>query len=553
MRYNSLFAGFLVLAAVSCQKEEKLVSAAPNDSMDGISVFTESDATRCESHGKRTLFEDMPYVTASGDTLYISASLSNMRDPVIGQTKAAPIAQATAIPGNMFYTYVYKDAGPYASVHSTPASTENTLMSNVPIKYASANWSFDKTYYWPSSETEVLHFVSMGPAVLVDSSFICNLSESGYGWNTSGKTLKGRYQSRKNDIVTDNDAVNLNDFVYGYDSQSKSSHSGSVDIVLKHACVGVRFIVGDIFGTIGSISLNNFYKDADFTIGGDTLTWSGWGSKTQFKQVFNKTVDNTNKGNGEPVDNTTGETKTFMVIPQTLQSDAEMIIDMKNTLHPENLSFEKICDSNPGLSKDWTKYQGKIITFSVSSNKANSVSVAFNDTVIGNVKSNLKFVNDGKSAIYIRACLVGNWLNKDGKVLTSWSETASNIHGDFESTNDYFPKNVPSTAAGAISAGVNWVKGADGFYYYAKILKSGSTASKNLFDTFTVNDKPSDSEGSWNTTGSSDESMQIVSFEMAILVQAVSAQVSGTGTLTKDYAKIAWGSAVENYLTVDYE
>lgn len=556
MRYNPIFAGFIVLTVISCQKENLLFSESDNDLMTGVAVFTETDvATKCESHGDETLFTDMPYVTESGDTLYITATLSDMAETVVEQTKAAPISSATKIPGNKFYTYVYDDTAQYTSVHNT--STDNDyVMSKVPVLYSSSKWSFDKTYFWPKDSTEVLHFVSMGPANLVDSSFVSNLSASGYGWKPSDKELKGSYQCRKDNKVTDNDAVNLYDFVYGYDNQSKKSNAGSVKIGLKHACVGVRFIIGDIFGTIGSITLNNFYRTADFTIScssGAELEWSNWGNKSEFRQVFDKVVDNSNKNSGDPLDDTEGETKTFMVIPQNLPTDAEMIIDMQNTLHPENLSFEKICEANPSLSKNWLEYQGKIITFRVSSEKANHVSVAFDDKVEGNVKSNLKFTNDGKSAIYIRACLVGNWLNKDGKVLTSWSETASNIHGTFTSNNSYFPNNVPTSVSVADAAGISWIKGADGFYYYKKILQSGSTASQPLFDTFTVTSKPADNEGGWNTTGSSIESMQIVNFEMAILVQAVSAEQSGTGTLTKDYAKEAWGDAVEAYLTTLFE
>ena len=557
MRYFSIIAGCLLLTVISCQKEDKLF-ATESARMSGIAVRTENElATRSQSHGNTTLFENMPYVTESGDTLYLSASVSDMVETVVEQTKCSPIASAEAIPEKKFYSYVYDDAGQYESVHNT-STGDDIVMAEVPIVYQSSKWSFgnDKTYYWPTDETEVLHFVSMGPANLIDGSYVSNLSGTGYGWQTSDKSLKGHFQSRKDDNVTDNDAINMYDFIYGYDDQSKQTHASSVSIALKHACVGVRFIIGDIFGTIGSISLKNFYREADFNIASSSLTWSNWSNKSEFRQVFNKKVDNSNKDSGNPLDDTTGETKTFMVIPQELRADAEMIIDMQNTLHPENLSFSKIREANPNLSLDWSEYQGKIITFKVSSVKANQVSVFFDDKVTGNVKSDLKFTNDGKSAIYIRACLVGNWLNKDGKVLTSWTENVTDptkLHGTFTSTNSYFPDNVPTTAAAATAAGINWVKGADGFYYYKKILESGHTASQPLFDTFTVTSKPADSEGNWNTTGSSDESMQIVNFEMAILVQAVSAQVSSTAELTKEYAKTAWGSAVDAYLTTDYE
>jgi len=523
MRRKIVLAVLPLLAFVSCQKE-KADFHVGNSEMSSIMVETESSATKCEQE-EGLLFADLPYVTSTGDTLYLSATVSEMEDVVVDQTKGSPIPSSEQIPGNKFYTYVFEDSGAYTSTATTPTGTTN-LMSKVPIAYSDSKWSFDKRYFWPDDEDKVLHFVSLGPSVLVDSSNVYHVADgaSGYGWQTSGKTLKGRFQSRKDDVVTDNDALNLTDLIYAYDSQSKTTYDSSVRINFKHACVGVRFEIGNIFGTIESMALKNFYRNADFSVSSTGLIWSNWGFKTEFKQVYG--VSATPSQAGEDIDKTSNHAKTFMVVPQTLPSDAAMIIKIGNTLHPEELSFDKICTANPSLSRDWTTYQGKIITFRLSSDKANNVSVAITDVVDGKTKKDIVITNDGRSDIMIRVKPVGNWLNAQNQVLAAWDENTP--YGTFTSSNG-FP---------ALD-NVCWKKSSDGFYYYKKYLKSGKVVSQNLFDTFTVTSKPVDSTGTWEEGGAE---MKITQFELVLLVQAVIAETDLTSF------KAAWGTEMVSWI-----
>jgi len=521
MKYNRIITLLILASAVSCQQEMSIDECQDN-TMSCIEVGTESNSTKC-NQDETTLIQDMPFVTSTGDTLYISAMLSDMDDVVVEKseeseetqrTKSAPITSSTAIPGNKLYTFVYNDAGTYTS------TVTSASMYKTPINYSSSKWSFQSTYYWPASDTEILHFVTLGPGSLVDDAYLYNLDVSGYGWNTSTKALKGRYQSRKDNTVTNNDAVNLADMVYGYDDQCKKTHINKVQLNLKHACVGVRFEVGNIFGTIAYISLDNFFKNADFTISSSGITWSGYGGSenwTTFKQVYDFVATGQESQFGTDLDNTTNHAKTFMIIPQTLTNGQQkMSIQMGNTLHPDELSFERICTENPGLSKNWVDYMGKIITFRVSSTKANNVSVAITDDVeqSTHTKQNIEISNDGRSDIMIRMKIVGNWLNEDGEVLSSWHE--SNPYGFFDGKNPLtdatsFPRTLPS----------NWVLGSDGFYYYKKYLKTGDVVSQNLFNTYQVTSKPVDATGTWEQGGTK---MQIKTMELDLMVQAIIAE-----------------------------
>jgi len=502
----------------SCQKEKGL--GLNGSVMGDIAVSHVMSLTKCDGGSQsETLFQDMPFVTSSGDTLYLSAELSNMEDVVVEQTKGALIDDPTSMPESKFYTYVFENnAGRYMSKGADE-------MYKVPVTYGT-KWEFDKKYYWPTSDSQILHFVSIGPANLVDDDYVYHFGNTsgGYDWNSGNNTMKLRYQSRKDDIITDHDAENLADLLYGFNSQSKSTDENKVQITLKHACMGVRFEIGNIFGTIESISLQNFYRNGDFTLSSSGISWSNPGSKTEFKQLYNVVANPSLEG--KDLDETPNHAKTFMLVPQQVRSDAKMIVSIGGTLHPEELSFEKLFTDNPTLNRNWNEYIGQIITFRLSSTKANNVSVVITDTVDGLTKKDIAISNDGRSDIMIRVKPVGNWLNEDGHVIASWDE--SNPYGIFEADNGFPTLN-----------NVNWKKGSDGFYYYRKYLKSGKTVSENLFDTYTVTSKPIDASGTWAQGGTK---MQITTMELALLVQAVIAE-SNLASF-----KAAWGDEMATWI-----
>jgi len=507
---------------LSCQRENIGVSSA-NYEMNGITLGNELIATKCTAGGEEVLFEDMPIVTSTGDTLYLGATLSNMSNVPAAETKGSPIADMTADEVfNHFYfdtfiddemsesKYYYKSEGTYG-------------MWDMLISYDSPRWLFDKKYthkwYWPSDDNVKLDFCSIAPSTVVDNKYT-----SSYGWDPSTRTYHMTYSCRKDDTVTDNDAVNMLDFMVGVDCQNKDSHEGAIQINFKHACVGVKFVIGDIFGNIEYISLKNFYRTGRIDVTKDSLAWSEQKDKSQFRQTYGVNADGTNMG--ADLDTTAKENKTFMLIPQVIPDDAEMIIKMGNTLHPEELSFSTIFTNNPSLSKNWASYQGKIIKFSVSSEKANNVSVTVTDNVVGHTKQDIVIKNDGKSSIMIRVKPVGNWLNEDGRVLAAWEEDTTYCR--FTSKNGYPTLN-----------NVNWKKSSDGFYYYKKYLKSGKKVSENLFDTFTVTSKPVDATGTWEQGGTK---MKITSMELVLLVQAIIAE--------KDLSsfKAAWGTEMVDWI-----
>ena len=98
------------------------------------------------------------------------------------------------------------------------------------------------------------------------------------------------------------------------------------------------------------------------------------------------------------------------------------------------------------------------------------VTCAVEETFNGTKKENVKIKNTGNTEAYIRAMVIGNWCDKDKRVVQSI---------DFDATNYY----------GYL--GANWFKGSDGFYYYKEqVAPNNSTGVLLGYITQLENKKP---------------------------------------------------------------
>lgn len=94
-----------------------------------------------------------------------------------------------------------------------------------------------------------------------------------------------------------------------------------------------------------------------------------------------------------------------------------------------------------------------------------SVDVEVDDNVSSTVKDNVVITNTGKTSAYIRARIVGSWVDEDNTVVQRWDPEND---GDFDG--------LP---------GSNW-KLHNGYYYYTKSVAPGTDAPDSLFTSYTV-------------------------------------------------------------------
>lgn len=560
-----------LMVCMSCT-DERLFSGNASDLMKDVVVGREGFVTRSSTGSEArdsVILSDLPYVTGNGDTIYISAFLSDMDVPVAvdtrTETKGAPITGelfGTYTGYNEFITRVYPASGTdcYESVNNF-MDNNPIAMSAVTVSYQSSKWKLDKKYYWPQEENANLYFVSIAPKVLWSDGHITDHTAAA-SWNPESHKYSFTYHSIIDTPTGTDNGVEQYDLMVAYNKQNKDTYQSSVHIDLKHACVGVKFVMGDIFGNIASMSLQNFYKDAKITLGegspedGALVEFSDYAHLSSFVQKFDFETETHKDIENAPLDETENDTKTFMVIPQKLIErgddipDADLVIEMGNTLHPEVLSFSDLANpekGGDGKLADWSSYGGKIITFKVSSRKANNVSVSITDEIVSGdagypKKQNVVITNTGRSDIYIRATLVGSWQNAAGQNLKPWSEADS--HGVF--------------TGGLLGADTQddtyWVKGTDGFYYYKRYIigaKGGErhTVQYPLFTSFQLTSAPV--SGGIASGDASDDAtvhdLNIARLKLTVMVQAVVA------TQDMAAAKAAWGNDVATFLTTNYD
>lgn len=152
----------------------------------------------------------------------------------------------------------------------------------------------------------------------------------------------------------------------------------------------------------------------------------------------------------------------------------------------------------------------------------------------GSTKTNVTITNTGNTDAYIRAALVGQWLDEQGNpvfgftdytagrvvLVDSWYQdqfgpNAEHKHGQFE--------DLPGT---------KWVKGSDGYYYYTDIVPAGEEIPNDLFTSYTVGEVPG--------VAIAGESPQIY-FRLEIATQAVNARKDDGSAYTSYTA--AWNIA----------
>ena len=128
-------------------------------------------------------------------------------------------------------------------------------------------------------------------------------------------------------------AVNQADLLLATTSEYAGDYYLDVPLTFKHLCSAVNVKVGSIpQGSIQSITFKNIYNKGTYTIASDAWSVNG-NSKADYVVDFVGTSINypiTGAETGNPQINDANAT--FMMIPQTLPDDAEMVVSFTHTL-----------------------------------------------------------------------------------------------------------------------------------------------------------------------------------------------------------------------------
>ena len=168
-------------------------------------------------------------------------------------------------------------------------------------------------------------------------------------------------------------------------------------------------------------------------------------------------------------------------------------------------------------------------------------------TYYGGTKSGIVITNTGNTDAYIRAALIGQWLDNDGnpvfgftdytagkvKLVDSWYQdqfvSHNGYHGFFVNLAGYKNNNKSTNYGNPLN---DWFLNSDGYYYYKNIVREGGSipSDKPLFTSYTVDKNPAVVVAG---------AVKDVYFTLEISTQAVTAKNSdGTdATLTEAWSK----------------
>lgn len=212
--------------------------------------------------------------------------------------------------------------------------------------------------------------------------------------------------------------------------------------------------------------------------------------------------------------NTQTASKTFWLIPQKFAGSTAVL----RISYTFNGNAEYL-DINMGqLMADVEWKPGQLRTYSI---KLDEVNVKITDDVTpgeganadngysGTYKNNVKIQNTGNTPAFIRAAIVGQWLDQDNNPVFGFTDNVNNLyiveswyedqfvnsgegsHGIFEGLPGYkgtstFKKDSESATADANGIIPGWQLCKDGYYYYTKIVDPQAYTGSNLFTKYTT-------------------------------------------------------------------
>lgn len=198
-------------------------------------------------------------------------------------------------------------------------STIQSLFSNVHVSrdITTGSCTTERTYYWPGANYD-LSFMAVAPYNPVGVTVIMDSN------NLMPKEL----------LYTLPDEASLqSDLMITSTRNYAGDYNQIISLQFRHLCSAVNVKVGSIpQGSIKSITFKNIHNKGTYTIANDTWSVNG-ASKTDFAVDFVGTqteYPTTGNETGNPQIN--DASATFMMIPQTLPDDAEMIVSFTHTI-----------------------------------------------------------------------------------------------------------------------------------------------------------------------------------------------------------------------------
>ena len=230
-------------------------------------------------------------------------------------TKAAPVTTATMYDEMSVTAFVYPASDSWPSAYTGGSAT--SYMRNVRVKKSE---SWNTSYYWPGASRRISFFAS------------APYGSPGLTAFNDGASGNPPYLS----YTVPADVADQKDLLVAASTDRPGNTNAAEALAMKHALTAVRFVTGDdmLAGKVSKITLKDVYGTGKLPLQA-SAAWYDLGGTTSFAQTFSpEAVAPDPQVPDTPL---TSEAATFMMLPQTLPTNAKIEVEytdkLTNTQH----------------------------------------------------------------------------------------------------------------------------------------------------------------------------------------------------------------------------
>lgn len=332
MRKNSSFNHFVMLATAavamlmaSCIHDEVVLIPDPiDDSRNiGFSANVVDDEAATRGGASRRTLSDGVIANADGDLslpLVVTQEQGIRTSAPVADTRGAKVTKDDVFRMRVWATY-HKDGA--SELGFNDENHDGSQGLDFVRQEGSSVFHSDPQYMWPGSGT--FDFVSVGN---LPSDIASSISETNPGSGAFYATLNAEGTAPEKFTYRVPDAAERqSDIIIAKATEIQGDTNASVSLDFKHIMAAVNFKVGDVVaGTIKSISLTGVYNKGEYL-----LSDNEWVNRyIEDGGVFNaniggdRVVVEDDALNGTQLNS---DGATFMMIPQSLFSGAELVVE----------------------------------------------------------------------------------------------------------------------------------------------------------------------------------------------------------------------------------
>lgn len=558
MRKQVYLAALAAVSLVSCQQEKSFNGGAGANE---VAFSLQSIATRsAETANPVETGVSISLGRMEGRELFLEETIVNLNDSA-PETRGVPVYTENV-------GYLYQDQ---LGVHTDAAGGVDASYARLSDGPSSDGWAYQHRYgenIWPDEKTDVQFYLYM-PASMKTNGVTSMTYDSGVA------TVK---------YTSPSTAASQEDIIFGGIKMNHKTYLGhyypqGAPVKMYHALTGIKFAIKNTSTELEDIQIHKIsfiglknkgtltftspstiaWDDLEVTTTEATVGEGSEATTVQVPNVIYQTFEEgdlvtynatTHAGNNFADSFFTGGTSqnlnkadasyTFWLIPQgTVNSDASLKIEytMNGKDEEMEIPFDLLKASN------WQAGQIRTYTF-----KLDEVNVKITDAVnipdtatpengfSGAKKTGVTITNTGNTKAYIRAAIVGQWLDKNNNPVFGFTDEINTLYVVQSWYEDQFVNGeyshgqfigLPGYGAGKSFYTPNpdhdWQLCDDDYYYYTKVVNPGDATGTALFTSYETKIAPA------AAIAGEEMDTEQMHFELEIATQAISAvKIDGT-------------------------